>query len=113
MGFDISNDGFDAEDAAYLGGAMGFAEESMREEERGEDEETEEDLPEIPDIKEVNLRILRNTDPKLFEYVVKRAMEMAARWRKVRLEREMLSEFGFELEALEESERALNDSSDS
>lgn len=105
----IFDDGFDAEDAAYLGGAIGFAEESIRAE-----EEQEEELEDIVDIdlsglKEVDLRLIYNMNPGLFKHIVNIAKKQKAKWRRDRLDREEVSE---ELIALRESEELLEELGD-
>jgi hypothetical protein len=105
----IFDDGFDAEDAAYLGGAIGFAEESIRAE-----EEQEEELEDIVDIdisglKEVDIRLVYNMNPDLFKHMVNIIKRQRAKWRRDRLDREEVSE---ELKALAESEELLEELGD-
>ena len=100
----IFDDGFDIEDAAYLAGAIGFAEESIRAE-----EEQEEELEDMIDIdlsgpKEVDLKLVYNMNPGLFKHIVNIIKRQKAKWRRDRLDREEVSE---ELKALEESEELL------
>jgi hypothetical protein len=105
----IFDDGFDAEDAAYLGGAIGFAEESIRAE-----EEQEEELEDVVDIdlsglKDVDLRLIYNMNPSLFKHIVNIIRKQKAKWRRDRLDREEVSE---ELIALRESEELLEEMGD-
>lgn len=100
------DDGFDAEDATILGGAMGFAEESMRAEEEGLNEDAEEEDFDVSELKEVNLRLVYNTNPGLFKYIVKLIRKQKEKWANDRRAREEVAE---ELEALEKSEAMLKD----
>jgi enoyl-CoA hydratase/carnithine racemase len=104
----IFGDGFDAEDAFTIGGAMGFAEESMQAEEEGL-----KDDPELPEelsgeIKEVNLRIFKNTNPTLFRYIVNLVLRQKREWRK-KLDMMHSDETDAELKALEETEKLLKE----
>ena len=105
----IFDDGFDAEDAAYLGGAIGFAEESIRAEE--EQEEEPEDVIDVDPsvLKEVDLRLVYNMNPGLFKHIVNIIKKQRARWRRDRLDREEVED---ELEALEASEKMLEEMGD-
>lgn len=105
----IFDDGFDAEDAAYLAGAIGFAEESIQAEEK-----LDEELEDIVDIdlsglKEVDLRLIYNMNPPLFKHIVNIIEKQKAKWRRARLDREEVSE---ELMALKESEELLEELGD-
>jgi hypothetical protein len=101
----IFDDGFDAEDACVLGGTMGFAEESMRAEEEDPEEPLEKEEDVSPsEIEEINLRLIYNMNPGLFNYIVRIAKKQRARWEKDRLAREAVEE---ELKAIRESEKCL------
>jgi len=105
---------FDAKDAAIIGGIMGFAEESMREENRQPDEVEEDvDMPSGGDV-DVTMRLLRNENPGLFDYVVKAVLKHKRQWAKDRREREQhmrdMAEVGHELEAMARTERMLEES---
>lgn len=100
----IFDDGFDAEDATILGGAMGFAEESMKAEEETEEAPEEEIDIDPSELKEVDLRLIRNMNPGLFKYIANIVRKQKAKWQKDRLARESVEE---ELKALEESEKYL------
>lgn len=102
----IFDDGFDAEDATILGGAMGFAEESMRAEEEGLNEEPEEEEFDFSELKEVDLRLIYNMNPDLFKHIVGLVRKQNAKWAADRMDREEVAE---ELKALEESEKMLED----
>lgn len=106
------DDGFDAEDAFTIGGAMGFAEESMQAEEEGLHDDPE--LPkESTDTKDVNLRIFKNTNPTLFEYIVKLVMDHKRKWRR-QMALAHSKETESELKAMAETEKLLeeNDAAD-
>jgi hypothetical protein len=106
----IFDDGFTNEDAAVLGGIIGFAEESLRVE--NEDPEAEEYLPEEESgvessaVEEENLRLIRNGNPELFRYIVSIARKQAKKWARDREDRKVVAE---ELEAMAKCERELND----
>jgi hypothetical protein len=100
----IFDDGFDMEDATIIGGIMGFAEESIREEEKRPDE-VEEDY-DISDVKtnDVTMKLLKNENPGLFAYVVKKVIEHKKLWAKaIQQKKEDMSEIEavkHELEAM-------------
>jgi len=103
----LFDDGFDAEDATILGGAMGFAEESMRAEEESPEEDPKEETDIDPsELKEVDLRLIYNMNPGLFKYIVNIIRRQRARWERDRLDREAVAE---ELKAMEESEKCLEE----
>lgn len=102
----IFDDGFDAEDAAYLGGVIGFAEESIRAE-----EELDEELEDLIDIdlsktKETDLRLIYNMNPDLFKHIVNIIKRQRDKWRKDRLDNEEVKD---ELRALAASEEMLEE----
>ena len=110
---DFDGDGeFGAQDATILGGVMGFAEESIREENKDFDNELDEDTIDMIDkqMKEPNLRLIYNMNPKLFKFIAKRVVEQQKRWREQRLLREAEerglndNEFSYELDAMEKTE---------
>ena len=82
----IFNDGFDAEDTAILGGIIGFAEDSIKNEELGENDDDA--IPEISDDQiadcieqnqEISLQLLYNENPELVQHLIKRAYQDRAR----------------------------------
>jgi len=83
----LFDDGFDAEDATIIGGIMGFAEESIREEDR-----LPEDIEEIDDAdiaeQNINMKLLRNENPSLFAYVIEKVIEHKRKWAEARRQRE-------------------------
>jgi hypothetical protein len=104
---DMDND-FDWNDATLLGGLMGFAEESMRAEDK-----TLEDI-EDPDVEfqepansgDLIIRLFRSGHPKEYEWLVKKVIEQRLAWaeaEKVRPQDDAEAEF------LEEIERNLYD----
>lgn len=96
-------------DAAAVGGMMGFAEESMREEERGlEDPETAALSREVKEdsFSDERLKVFSRSYPKLFEHIVKIASEQTKRWRE---DREAREEVRDELEAIEACEEMMPD----
>ena len=100
---------FDMEDATILGGIAGFAEESLREENRdlSELDPSEESVKDEAD-KEISLRRLRNTEPALFEHIVKLVVEHRKAWAEQRRQRELEAEqVGHEIEAMEKAESKL------
>jgi len=104
---DIFDDGFDIEDATFLGGAIGFAEESIRAEEAVPDKDLEEDIEVDPShLKDENLRLIYNMNPGLFKYVVNTIRKQTNKWRKDRLDRQEVEE---ELEALRKTEEILGE----
>lgn len=104
---DIFDGDFTAEDAAVVGGMMGFAEESVREEnqELPELSEDQSDIESAAD-NEVNLRLIRNANPELFRYIISIAQRQSIKWAQERREREAVSD---ELEAMARSEKELKD----
>jgi len=104
---DIFDDGFDMEDATFLGAAIGFAEESIRAEEEGLDEDPEDNIDIDPSqIKDENLRLIHNMNPGLFRYIINIIKKQTIRWRKDRMAREEVEE---ELEALRKTEEMLEE----
>jgi len=100
---------FDIEDATILGGIAGFAEESLREENRdlSELDPSEESVKSEAD-KEISLRRLRSTEPALFEYIVKLVVKHRKAWAEQRRQRELEAEqVSHEIEAMEKTESKL------
>jgi hypothetical protein len=103
----LFDDGFDVEDATILGGAMGFAEESMKAEEESPEEISEEEIEvDLSEIKDTDLRLIHNMNPSLFRYIINIIQKQRAKWERDRLDRESVRE---ELIALEESEKCLEE----
>ncbi len=104
------DDEFDTEDALMIGGAMGFAEEALREEDEalfGEPKVKPKTLnPE--EFKDIDLQIFRNTNPELFEYIVEMVAKQKQKWRK-QIAAMRNNETNHELEALEKTEKLLDD----
>jgi len=97
--FDFDDDGFDFEDATTLAGAMGFAEESLREEEVWlGDEEEKPDSFEPPS--EANLRLVYNQDPEFFMWLVKLIKKQNREWARKAQDKKAISD---ELKAIERS----------
>jgi len=111
--FDFSGDGkFGAEDAAMLGGIMGFAEESMREEEFSDNNIGDGSVENFVDqqLEEPNLRLIYNMNPQMFMFIANTVIKQQKKWRRQRLLREseaIDNEFAHELRALEETEALL------
>lgn len=102
----IFDDGLDTEEALTLAGAIGFAEESIRDEERlGEDPEEEIEI-DSSEIKEIDLKLIHNMNPALYKYIANIVRNQKIKWEKDRLAREAVAE---ELAALEETEAMLGD----
>lgn len=103
--FDFDGDGkFDSGDAAILGGIAGFVEESLKEENIESDEELEEIRINPKDLKEPNLRLIYNSDPEFFNYIVNTIRRQNLEWRRDRLARESVAD---ELKAIERCEQML------
>ena len=90
-------DDFDWEDAAILGGIIGFVEESIREEERGFDDDTDDDtleerMREAVD-RDVNLLQFRRENPQLYDFILKKVIEQRIKWRRDRLKREAMKKW--------------------
>jgi hypothetical protein len=101
----IFDDGFDAKDAAIMGGVIGFVEESMREEDRVfEDEEFEEKLLERVSNRDVNLVSFSRSHPDLFRKIVHTIVAQRAQWAQERRDFEEVKE---ELIAIEKCEAML------
>jgi hypothetical protein len=102
-------------EALDLGAAFGFAEEALKEEEEAEkglepNEKEESSGIDPSKIDDTNLRLIRNGNPELFEYIVELAYKQAKKWRKERLEMEAIrEEVAEELKALEDTERMLRE----
>ena len=108
----IFDDGFDASDAALLGGVLGFVEESIKAEEGGErefDEMADEAIDNyVANGVDTQLRLLYNDNPGLVQHLIKRAYESRARY-KARMEDQEIeavrNEMLEELREQEENER--------
>ena len=108
-------DGFDVEDATIIGGIMGFAEESMREENRLPDEPDTEDYEPTSEVnnrhKDLVMRLLENENPGLFAYVVKKVLEHKRKWAEYRANkvRDMADResVAHEIEAMDKTEEML------
>ena len=111
--FDFDDD-FDMEDATIIGGIMGFAEESIREENRQLEDINEEDygLDEVTD-RDTNLRLLRNENPGLVKYLLSLVIKQKRQWAKARMAREQrqrdMKSVKHELEAMERTGCAEGD----
>ena len=111
------DDGFDMEDATIIGGIMGFAEESIREENRQPDEidEEPEGMPSGRSVS-VTMKLLKNENPGLFAYVVKKVLEHKRKWAKAKKQREQdmvdVSGVRHELDAIERTEHLLEEDSE-
>ena len=107
------DDGFDIEDATIIGGIMGFAEESMREENRQPDEIEEEIEEPRGRSVSVTMRLLKNENPNLFAYVVKKVIEHKRKWAEARRQREQdmqdVVDVDHELKALARTEHLLEE----
>ncbi len=107
---DFDGDGdFDIQDAAILGGIMGFAEESIREEEAGLSDEKFEDIEVNPSkITDVDLRLFYNGNPELFNHVVNTVRKHAATAKMRRQTKNDIKEVQHEIDAMEKSEAYMN-----
>ncbi|KKN34068.1 hypothetical protein LCGC14_0797390 [marine sediment metagenome] len=107
---DFDNDGdFDIQDAAILGGIMGFAEESIREEESGLVDEKLENIEVNPEkIDDVNLRLFYNGNPKLFNHVVNTIRKHIATAKARRQMKDDMEEVQHEIDAMKESEAYMS-----
>jgi hypothetical protein len=107
---EMFDDGFDAEDALMIGGAMGLAEEAIRDENEAlsQEHEVHHEASRLARLKDVNLQIFRNTNPELFEYIVAIVIRQKRKWRK-QIAAMRNSEVNHELRALEKTEELLDD----
>jgi len=108
---DISDDGeFDTGDALLLGGAMGFAEESMRVEDQQMHEAPARKIaqPDLPEFRSADMQIFKNTNLALFQYIVALVANQKAIWRK-KLSAIKQNDINHELEALSKSEALLDE----
>jgi len=103
------NDEFDAKDAAIIGGAVGFVEESLRNENVTFEENDDGEVDVDPKMLNSNdLRIAYNTDPHLFKYIVNIIIKQKKKWKERREWLESLSEDSLhELRAIEKTEKML------
>ena len=108
---DLFDGDFDSEDAAIFGGIAGFAEESIREENRTDDDvEASEESVKSESSKETSLRRMYNTNPSLFNHIVRLVVRHRKSWRKIREQKELeLDQVGHELEAMKETEVELEE----
>jgi hypothetical protein len=96
---------FDAKDAAIIGGIMGFAEESMREEDQElDDEELEEILLNDPSDRDVNLAAFKRSYPEMYRKIVHIIVRQRAVWAQERRDFELVKD---ELRAMEKCEAML------
>lgn len=108
--FDMDGDGdFGIDDAALLGGIIGFAEESIREEEAGLVDEKLEDIEVNPSkITDVDLKLFYNGNPELFNYVVNTVRKHAATAKMRKQMKNDIKEVQHEIDAMKESEAHMN-----
>ncbi len=108
--FDMDGDGdFGIDDAALLGGIMGFAEESIREEEAGLVDEKLENIEINPEkIDDVNLRLFYNGNPELFNHIVNTVRKHAATSKARKQMKNDIKEVQHEIDAMKESEAYMN-----
>lgn len=108
LDFDGDED-FDIQDAAILGGIMGFAEESIREEEAGLVDEKLEDIEVNPNkIDDINLRLFYNGNPELFNHVVNTVRKHIATSKARKQMKNDIKEVQHELDAMKESEAYID-----
>lgn len=100
------DDGFDAKDAAILGGVIGFAEESMREEDRELEEEIEEIFPDEEPSKNASLAAFRRSNPELYHKILRIAINQRITWAQERRDYEEVKD---ELIAMERCEALLGE----
>lgn len=109
--FDFDGDGdFGLDDAALLGGMMGFAEESIREEEKIFREEYKDIEVNPDDIPDVNMRLFYNGNPDLFNHIVNivRKHALDARLRGAQAVKDK-AEVQHELDAMAETELLMKE----
>ncbi|KKL86841.1 hypothetical protein LCGC14_1940700 [marine sediment metagenome] len=108
--FDMDGDGdFGIDDAALLGGVIGFAEESIREEEAGLVDEKLEDIEVNPSkITDVDLRLFYNGNPELFNHVVNTVRKHAATAKMCKQMKNDIKEVQHEIDAMKETEAHMN-----
>ncbi len=106
--FDFDNDGdFGLDDAALLGGMMGFAEESIREEEKIFREEYEDIEINPDDISDVNMRLFYNGNPDLFKHIINTVRRHAANGRMIAQMKKDKAEVQHELDAMAKTEKLI------
>lgn len=98
---------FRIEDAAIVGGLLGFTDEAIRDEQAGEngydgdDAEIDIDPEQITDI---DLRLFYNENPELFEFLVKKIIEFKKKAKIQRYIGRIQREISAEIKQMEEDE---------
>jgi len=98
---------FGIEDAAIVGGLLGFADEAIRDEQEdengydGDDAEIDIDPEQITDI---DLRLFYNENPELFEFLVKKIIEFRKKAKIQRCIDRIQREISTEIKQMEEDE---------
>lgn len=98
---------FGIEDAAIIGGILGFADEAIRDEQEGENESNDDDTEiyiEPEQITDIDLRLFYNENPELFEFLVKRTVEFRKKAKTQRYINRIQGEISTEIKQMEEDE---------
>jgi len=95
---------FDAEDAAILGGVLGFADESVQEEERSVEEvvDNNEEEVSVGEVSDVDMKLLYNDDPEFFTDIVKLARNHRKIWAKKKEEVKFAEEYAQMMQEINE-----------
>jgi len=98
---------FGIEDAAIIGGILGFADEATRDEQEGENEFNDDDTEihiEPEQITDIDLRLFYNENPELFEFLVKHIIEFKKKAKMQRYINRIQGEISTEIKQMEEDE---------
>jgi len=105
---------FDAEDAAILGGVLGFADESVQEEERSPEEVEDDNREEVlvKEISDTDMKLFYNDDPEFFEDIVKLAKYHRKIWARKKDEIKFAEEYAQLMEEANEEIKFWGDLED-
>jgi len=99
------DDEFDTQDAVVIGGIMGFAEESLREENQEFDDiELEDLIPDTPPDRDASLAAFKRSNPELYRKIVHTIVKQRIMWAQ---ERKDFEEVKDELRAMARCEAML------
>lgn len=96
---------FGIEDAAIIGGILGFADEAIRDEQEGESESNYEDIEVDPEqIADVDLRLFCRENPELFRFLIKKTIEFRKKAEMQRYINKIQEEISTEIKQMEKDE---------
>lgn len=96
---------FGIEDAAIMGGILGFADEAIRDEQEGENESNDDDIEVDPEqIADVDLRLFCREHPELFKFLIKKTIEFRKKVKIQRYINRIQEEIHAEIKQMEEDE---------